>query len=138
MDQQYQIYYVLVPQAQSYDLIVQSNTVDATTVALNQQLTSSNPAIVSSSVVFKESLPPIYPVRTVQSSKPELPANVYKIVTPASPIVMQVPPSQYHQQYYGLSQVPPPSQQMVVVPNGAANYGYEYSHPTYDQVFYTQ
>ncbi|KAM3380426.1 hypothetical protein P3S68_005999 [Capsicum galapagoense] len=138
MDQQYQMFYVPVPQTQPYNLTVQSNTADATAVASTQQLTPSNPAMVSSSAVFKEALPPIYPARTVQSSKPELPANVYRTATPATPTVIQVPPSQYHQQYYGLSQVPPPSQQMAAVPNGAANYGYEYSHPTHDQVFYTQ
>ncbi|MCD7452762.1 hypothetical protein HAX54_018064 [Datura stramonium] len=138
MDQQYQMYYVPVPQTQPYNLTVQSNSADATAVASSQQLTPPNPTMVSSSAVFKETLPPIYPARTVQSSKPEMPANVYRTATPATPTVVQVPSSQYHQQYYGLSQVPPPSQQMAAVPNGAANFGYDYSHPMHDQVFYAQ
>ncbi|TMW86436.1 hypothetical protein EJD97_021388 [Solanum chilense] len=133
MDQQYQMYYVPVPQTQQYNLTVQSNVADASAVASNQQLTPPNPTTVSSSAAFKEALPPIYPARTIQSSKPEMPANVYITSTPANQTVVQVPSSQYHQQYYGLSQVPPPSQQMATVPNGAANYGYEYSHPVHDQ-----
>ncbi|KAF3639131.1 hypothetical protein FXO38_22849 [Capsicum annuum] len=116
MDQQYQMYYVLVPQTQPYNLTVQSNTTDS-----NQKLTSSNPAMVSSLAVFKKALPRIYPARTTQSSKPELPANVYRTATPVTPIVIQVPPSQYHQQYYSHSLVSPLSQQMVAITNGAAN-----------------
>ncbi|XP_004236429.1 uncharacterized protein [Solanum lycopersicum] len=138
MDQQYQMYYVPVPQTQQYNLTVQSNVADASAVASNQQLTPPNPTTVSSSAVFKEALPPIYPARTIQSAKPEMPANVYITSTPANQTVVQVPSSQYHQQYYSLSQVPPPSHQMATVPNGAANYGYEYSHPVHDQVFYAQ
>ncbi|KAK4735867.1 hypothetical protein R3W88_010128 [Solanum pinnatisectum] len=140
MDQKYQMYYVPVPQAQQYNLTVQSNIADASVVASNQQLTppNPNPTTVSSSAAFNEALPPIYPARTIQSSKPEMPANVYITATPANQTVVQVPSSQYHQQYYGLSQVPPPSQQMATVPNSAANYGYEYSHPVHDQVFYAQ
>lgn len=138
MDQQYQMYYVPVPQTQQYNLTVQSNIADASAVASSQQLTPPNPTTVSSSVAFKEALPPIYPARTIHSSKPEMPANVYRTATPANQTVVQVPSSQYHQQYYGLSQVPPPSQQMAAVPNGAANYGNEYSHPMHDQVFYAQ
>lgn len=138
MDQQYQMYYVPVPQTQQYNLTVQSNIADASAVASNQQLTPPNPTTVSSSAAFKEALPPIYPARTIQPSKPEMPSNVYITATPANQTVVQVPSSQYHQQYYGLSQVPPPSQQMATVPNGTANYGYEYSHPVHDQVFYAQ
>ncbi|KAF3629435.1 putative calcium-binding protein CML18-like [Capsicum annuum] len=92
-----------------------------TVVTLNQKLTSSNPAMISSSAVFKKALPPIYPARPAQSSKPELPANVYRTATPVTPIVIQVPPSQYHQQYCGHSLVSPLSQQMAAVSNGTAN-----------------
>ncbi|XP_016461122.1 uncharacterized protein LOC107784491 [Nicotiana tabacum] len=138
MDQQYPMYYMPVPQTQPYNMAVQSNIADATAVASSQQLTPPNQTMVSSSAAFKEALPPIYPSRTVQSSNPEMAANVYRTPTPATQTVVQIPQSQYHQQYYGLSQVPPPSQQMTAVSNGAANFGYEYSHPVHEQVYYTQ
>ncbi|CAN4088767.1 unnamed protein product [Withania somnifera] len=138
MDQQYQMYYVPVPQTQPYNLSVQSNITDATSVASSQQLTPPNPTTVSSSALFKEALPPVYPARTVQASKPEMPANVYRTAIPTTPTVIQVPSSQFHQQYYGLSQVAPPAQQMAAVPTSAANLGYEYAHPVHDQVFYAQ
>ncbi|KAK4362040.1 hypothetical protein RND71_017281 [Anisodus tanguticus] len=116
MDQQYQMYYVPVPQTQPFKL--ETNT--------------------TKSAMFKEALPPIYPARTVQYAKPEMPANVYRTATPANPTVVQVPQSQFHQQYYSVSQVPPPSQQMAAVSNGAAKFGNEYSHPMHEQVYYTQ
>lgn len=138
MDQQYPMYYMPVPQTQPYNMTVQSNIVDANAAASSQQLTPPNQTMVSSSAAFKEALPPIYPTRTVQSSNPEMPVNVYRTATPATQTVVQIPQSQYHQQYYGLSQVPPPPQQMTAVSNGAANFGYEYSHPVHEQVYYTQ
>ncbi|XP_059303434.1 RNA polymerase II degradation factor 1-like [Lycium ferocissimum] len=139
MDQQYQMYYVPVPQTQPYNMTVQSNIADANAAtASSQQQTPPNPTTLSPSAMFKEALPPIYPARTVQSTKPEMPANVYRTATQANPTVVQVPQSQFHQQYYGVPQVPPPSQQMAAVSNGAANFGYEYSHPMHEQVYYTQ
>ncbi|KAK4350071.1 hypothetical protein RND71_029384 [Anisodus tanguticus] len=138
MDQQYQMYYVPVPQTQQYNLTVQSNIADANAAAASsQQLTPPNPTL-SPSAPFKEAPPPIYPSRTVQSTKLEMPANVYRTATPANPTVVHVPQSQFHQQYYGVSQAPPPSQQMAANSNGAANFCYEYSHPMHEQVYYTQ
>ncbi|XP_009774017.1 uncharacterized protein [Nicotiana sylvestris] len=73
---------------------------------------------------------------TVTSFKPEMAANAYRIATTATPSFVQVPNSQFQQQYCCLSKFSPPSQPLAAVSNANANLSYEYSHPTHDQVYY--
>ncbi|XP_016509226.2 uncharacterized protein LOC107826724 [Nicotiana tabacum] len=75
---------------------------------------------------------------TVTSSKPEMAANDYRTATPATPRFLQVPTSQFQQQYCGFPQFSPPSQPLAAVSTANANLSYEYSHPTHDQVYYAQ
>ncbi|OIS96313.1 PREDICTED: uncharacterized protein LOC109236250 [Nicotiana attenuata] len=116
MDQQYQLYLIPVPQ-----MTMQSNICG---VASSQHLAPPNP--------------PILPTNTVTSSEPEMAANAYRTATPASSRFLQVPTSQFQQQYCGLSQFSPPSQPLAALNTAIANLSYEYSHPTHDQVYYAQ
>ncbi|PIN17884.1 hypothetical protein CDL12_09457 [Handroanthus impetiginosus] len=73
--------------------------------------------------------PPVYP------SKPEMyPTGA----TGATPVLVQVPPHHFQQQYINLSQIPPPPQtNATVVSAPGVNYGYEYSHHVQDQGYYS-
>lgn len=137
MDQQYPMYFLPVTQAQPYNLTMQTNVADATSVSTTRPLTPPNSAFVPSSTNYKEMMPPMYPAKTA-TPKPELPGNLYRTTATAAPTLVQVPPNQFQQQYYGLSQMPPQSQQIPASSTSTANYGYEYAHPTHDHPYYAQ
>ncbi|XP_071903452.1 uncharacterized protein [Coffea arabica] len=135
IDQQYPVYLLPVTQTQPYNLAVQSNIVDATSVAAARPPTPT-PNYVPSTA-YKEIAPQIYPAKTI-TTKPEVPANLYRTAGTATPTLVQVPANQFQQQYYSLSQMPPPSQSIPGVSASVTNYGYEYAHPTHDQAYYAQ
>lgn len=135
IDRQYPMYLLPVTQTQPYNLAVQSNIVDATSVTAGQP-----PAPIPNfvpSTAYKEIAPQIYSAKTA-ATKPEVPANLYRTAGTATPTLVQVPANQFQQQYYGLSQMPPPAQSIPAVSASATNYGYEYAHPTHDQAYYAQ
>lgn len=130
MDQHIPIYTMSLAQPPSYNLGMQSGIPNASGAALSRPSTPQNPAVVTQAAASKESLPPIYPTKTVPVvAKPENVATAYNTVT-----IVQVPSNQIQQQSnLGFPQLHNPSQSIA-----AANYAYEYSHPAYDQVYYTQ
>ncbi|KAM7482969.1 hypothetical protein LguiB_007552 [Lonicera macranthoides] len=118
VDQQYQMYLMPVAQTQPYNMTMQSSAPDG------QQINPQNPAIVSSS-------------NTYQTNQPEMAAaSVYRTAATTTPTMVSVS-NQFQHQYVNLSN------QMVHPPQtsaggGGGNYGYEYTHPTNEQVYYTQ
>ncbi|CAH1419380.1 unnamed protein product [Lactuca virosa] len=107
--QQYPLYFLPVSQNHQYGMQMQSNPPDAAT----------NPTAIPSSAA----VPPLYPTKTaVQMS--------------TTPGMIQIPSNQFQQQYVNVSQIPhhPPTP----LPNSSGGkYGYEYAHPTQDQVYYS-
>ncbi|XP_023766972.1 uncharacterized protein LOC111915550 [Lactuca sativa] len=77
---------------------------------------ATNPTAIPSSAA----VPPLYPTKTaVQMS--------------TTPGMIQIPSNQFQQQYVNVSHHPP-----TPLPNSSGGkYGYEYAHPTQDQVYYS-
>lgn len=117
VDQQYQMYLMPAAQTQHYNMTMQSGAPDG------QQINPQNPAIVSSS-------------NTYQTNQPEMAAtSVYRTAATTSPTMVPVT-NQFQHQYVNLShQMAHPPQTSA---GGGANYGYDYAHPTNEQVYYTQ
>ncbi|KAL3512216.1 hypothetical protein ACH5RR_024933 [Cinchona calisaya] len=134
--QQYPMYLLPVNHTQPYNLTMQSNIVDAASVAASRSLTPPNSTFVPSTA-YKEITPPIYPAKTT-TPKPEAPTNLYRTANTATPTLVQIPTNQFQQQFYGLSQMPPPSQSIAAGSVSAMNYGYEYAHPTHDHAYCAQ
>lgn len=134
-DQQYSAVYVMQPQPfmsmQSNNagvITMKSNATDAITMAPSRPLTPTPPpAMVAASTAS-----PVYPTNTATLAKPhEMTATVYRTAMPANHQVVQV------QQPYavGYSQMQHPPQSAAAPPS---NYGYEYTNPTQDQIYYAQ
>ncbi|KAL4573338.1 hypothetical protein LXL04_020139 [Taraxacum kok-saghyz] len=105
--QQYPLYFLPVSQNHQYGMQVHSN---------NPTDTTTNPTAVPSSAA----VPPLYPTKT-------------GVPLTNSPGMIQLPSNQFQQQYVNVSQIPhhPPT------PMPSGKYGYEYPHPTQDQVYYS-
>ncbi|TKY69317.1 dual specificity protein kinase splA [Spatholobus suberectus] len=127
LDQQYPVYYVQARQAQAYNLSVQPANVaeSATTIPSSQSQNLPNYAAYN-------------PMRNAPLPKSEMTAGAYR-TAPATPQLVQVPPSKHQQQYVAYSQIHHHHPQSVP-PNSAvpANYAYDYADPAFGQVFYTQ
>lgn len=78
------------------------------------------------------------PRRNVFFPNSEMTAGAYR-TAPATPQLVQVPPTKHQQQYVAYSQIHHHHPQSVP-PNSAvpANYGYNYADPAHAQVFYSQ
>ncbi|KVI04432.1 extensin-3-like [Cynara cardunculus var. scolymus] len=122
--QQYPLYYLPVSQNHPYSMQMQSNPPD----------TTANPTTVTSSATT----PPLYPTKaTIPLNKSDVVTN--SLYGTTNPGMIQVPNNQFQQQYVNLSQIPQshhPPTPMPITSNGG-NYGYEYAHPTQDQVYYS-
>ncbi|XP_058091413.1 protein PAL OF QUIRKY-like [Magnolia sinica] len=134
MDQQYPMYFMPVGQNQPYNLALQSNLADGSSIASSKPAPLANPGIIPPS--YKESAP-IYPARSAQPPKPELTANLYRTAAAAAPQPLPtaaaplVHMSDQQQQYMGYHQMHHPSQ-------SAANFPYEYADQLHAQIYYTQ
>lgn len=132
IDQQYPVYVMPVaPQTpQPYNMPLQSNIADTTTVV------ASSPA---------SGIPPAYPAKAASPTLPDMAASgVYNTTMASNAPLVQIPQNQFQQNYMGgFSQMHHhPSQSIAVPSSAAANYTYEYSNPpptaAHEQVFYTQ
>ncbi|KAI3735921.1 hypothetical protein L6452_15447 [Arctium lappa] len=119
--QQYPVYYLPVSQNHPYSMQLQSNPPDTTV----------NPLTNTSSAAT----PPLYPTKTtIPLNKSDVVTNsLYGTTTPG---MIQISNNQFQQQYVNLSQIPQSHHPPTPMPNGG-NYGYEYAHPTQDQVYYS-
>lgn len=89
----------------------------------------SDPNVVSSirPLIPQSGTPPIYPNK---SPNPNVPSNS---------TFVQVPSSQFQQQYLGLPQFHhQPQHPINVAPSSGTNYGYEYGGNVQEQVYYAQ
>lgn len=136
MDQQYPVY-VMSPgaQAQQY-MSVQSNMADTSLMTSSRPLTP-NPGMVAASTAYKDAIPPMYPMKTNTTAKPEMAANLYRTTMTSPQQLVQVPSNQFQQQYVGFSQMHHPSQSLAAASSGTVNYGLEYTNSPNDQVYYT-
>ncbi|KAI3780412.1 hypothetical protein L2E82_10393 [Cichorium intybus] len=107
--QQYPLYFLPMSQNLPYGVQMQSNPTDATT----------NPTNIPSSAA----VPPLYPTKTAVQMTPP-------------PGMIQIPGNQFQQQYVNVSQMPHHPATPMPASNGG-KYGYEYAHPTQDQVYYS-
>ncbi|EXC42960.1 hypothetical protein L484_000307 [Morus notabilis] len=138
IDQQYPVYIMPVaPQTpQPYNMSLQSNIADATTVVTSSRpLTTPAPA---------SGIPPVYPAKAASPTPPEMAASgVYKTTMASNAPLVQIPQNQFQQNYMGFSQMHHHPTQSLAIPSSAAgNYAFEYSNPAsavaHEQVFYTQ
>ena len=127
-DQQYSLYVMpSVPQAQSYNMSMQSNIADTTGA-------TAHPTIFAAPAGYKDAIPPIYPTKTTSAAKPEMASGIYRTAVAASnPQFVQVPSRQFQQQYAGFH----PSQSIAVASSATGNYGFEYTNHPNEQVYYT-
>ncbi|XP_042504245.1 uncharacterized protein LOC122081269 [Macadamia integrifolia] len=144
LDQQYPMYYMPVRQTQAYNLPVQSNLGDASTVPSSRPPAPPVPAMIPpSAAAYKEPAAPVYPPRSAALSKPELATNVYRTAAAAAaaaagPQFIHMSPDQHQQQILGYHQMHHPSQSIAVAAAGAGNYAYEFPDPTHAQIYYPQ
>ncbi|CAI9754563.1 unnamed protein product [Fraxinus pennsylvanica] len=140
-DPQYQMYLLPVNQSQPYNLsgVVPSNIADSTIVASSRPLTPPLNHMAPSGATYSETIPSAYPTTAATTmSKPEMASNIYRTMATGSPMLVQVPSHQFHQQYIGVSQIPNQSQSTVTAAPATANYAPEYSHLANEQVYYAQ
>lgn len=107
---------------------------------MSDGIAPANPSMAPG-MSHKDAIPPIYPPKPVPVTAVQhemAAAGAYRTaVNPAGQMV-QVPSNQFQQQYPGFPQMHHPSQSIAVAPGTNANYGYEYTNNTHDQMYYAQ
>ncbi|XP_077253233.1 uncharacterized protein LOC143892480 [Tasmannia lanceolata] len=135
LDQQYPMYFFPVRQNPPYNIPLQSNLGDGSSIPSGKAAPPTNPPM------YKEP-PPIYPTRSAAAPppKPELAANMYRTAASAASVQAMANPqliqfSDQPQQFMGYHHMQHPSQTMAT----AGNFGYEFADPLHaQQIFYTQ
>ena len=131
--QQYPVYVMPVGPTQPYNMALQANMADPNAVS-----SSARPLIPQSaapSAAYKDGTPPIYSTKSATPTLPEVAPNIYKAPVASNQAFVQIPSSQFQQQYVGVAQIHHPTH---VASSAPANYGYEYVASAQDQAYYIQ